>query len=99
MFSDTNRKVLTVNTIGTFNVIRLTAEMMAQGKSQQRNSFLTFSIVILTLNGTLWSFVNAGDKNAVNEGCRGVIINTASVAAYEGQMGQAGRMNFLLYPI
>jgi len=36
----------------------------------------------------------AAEKMALNEpvtadGCRGVIINTASVAAYEGQIGQA----------
>ncbi|MFJ8266764.1 3-hydroxyacyl-CoA dehydrogenase [Peribacillus asahii] len=50
-------KVISVNLIGTFNVIRLAAEKMAQ--------------------------------NEVNEsGERGVIINTASVAAFEGQIGQ-----------
>ena len=47
-----------MNTIGTFNVIRLVAEQMA--------------------------------TNEPNEGGeRGVIVNTASVAAYEGQIGQA----------
>ena len=47
-----------VNTVGTFNVIRLVAEQMTQ--------------------------------NEPNEGGeRGVIINTASVAAYDGQIGQA----------
>ncbi|WP_336881663.1 3-hydroxyacyl-CoA dehydrogenase [Rhodococcus globerulus] len=50
-------KVVTVNLIGTFNVIRLAAERISH----------TDSI----------------------EGERGVIINTASVAAYEGQIGQA----------
>lgn len=50
-------KVLQVNLVGTFNVLRLAAEQMA--------------------------------KNAPADGERGVIINTASVAAYEGQMGQA----------
>jgi NAD(P)-dependent dehydrogenase (short-subunit alcohol dehydrogenase family) len=51
-------KVIQVNLIGTFNVIRLAAAQMA--------------------------------KNAPNhEGERGVIINTASVAAYDGQIGQA----------
>jgi len=50
-------KVLTVNTIGTFNVARLAAGLMS--------------------------------KNAPNaDGQRGVIVNTASVAAYEGQRGQ-----------
>jgi 3-hydroxyacyl-CoA dehydrogenase/3-hydroxy-2-methylbutyryl-CoA dehydrogenase len=51
-------KVIQVNLIGTFNVLRLAAAQMA--------------------------------KNTPNdEGERGVIINTASVAAYEGQIGQA----------
>lgn len=51
-------KVIQVNLIGTFNVIRITAEKMT--------------------------------KNEANEcGERGVIINTASVAAFEGQIGQA----------
>jgi 3-hydroxyacyl-CoA dehydrogenase/3-hydroxy-2-methylbutyryl-CoA dehydrogenase len=50
-------KVLQVNLVGTFNVLRLAAEQMV--------------------------------KNMPADGERGVIINTASVAAYEGQMGQA----------
>lgn len=50
--------VIQVNLIGTFNVIRLAAKVMA--------------------------------TNAPNEeGERGVIINTASVAAFDGQIGQA----------
>ena len=51
-------RVIQVNLIGTFNVIRLAAAAMAQG-----------------------------EPNAAGE--RGVIINTASVAAFEGQIGQA----------
>jgi len=51
-------KVIQINLIGTFNVIRLAAEKMA-----------------------------ANEVNEENE--RGVIINTASVAAYDGQIGQA----------
>ncbi|MGE5595097.1 MAG: 3-hydroxyacyl-CoA dehydrogenase [Hyphomicrobiales bacterium] len=52
------KKVIEVNLIGTFNVIRLAASRMS--------------------------------KNTPNaDGERGVIINTASVAAYEGQIGQA----------
>ncbi|MBS4192985.1 3-hydroxyacyl-CoA dehydrogenase [Bacillus sp. FJAT-49705] len=51
-------KVISINLIGTFNVIRLASEVMV--------------------------------KNVPNEnGERGVIINTASVAAFEGQIGQA----------
>ncbi|MGP4071185.1 3-hydroxyacyl-CoA dehydrogenase [Piscibacillus sp. B03] len=52
------QKVIQVNLVGTFNVIRLTADLM---KENEANS----------------------------EGERGVIVNTASVAAYEGQIGQA----------
>jgi NAD(P)-dependent dehydrogenase (short-subunit alcohol dehydrogenase family) len=52
------RKVVEVNLIGTFNVIRLAARQMA--------------------------------GNATNsDGERGVIINTASIAAFDGQIGQA----------
>ncbi|XP_076682097.1 hydroxysteroid 17-beta dehydrogenase 10 [Andrena cerasifolii] len=55
---DDFQKVINVNTIGTFNVIRLSVRLMYE--------------------------------NTPNEdGQRGVIVNTASVAAYEGQMGQA----------
>jgi NAD(P)-dependent dehydrogenase (short-subunit alcohol dehydrogenase family) len=51
-------RVIGINLIGTFNMIRLAAETMAKGQ-----------------------------PNAAGE--RGVIVNTASVAAYDGQIGQA----------
>eukprot|EP01098_Paradermamoeba_levis_P008466 TRINITY_DN350_c0_g1_i4.p1 TRINITY_DN350_c0_g1~~TRINITY_DN350_c0_g1_i4.p1 ORF type:complete len:271 (-),score=93.96 TRINITY_DN350_c0_g1_i4:51-818(-) len=51
-------KVLTVNTIGTFNIIRLAASRMAHSHPDEH-------------------------------GQRGVIINTASIAAFDGQIGQA----------
>jgi NAD(P)-dependent dehydrogenase (short-subunit alcohol dehydrogenase family) len=51
-------RVIQINLIGTFNVIRLAAAVMA-----------------------------ANEPNAGGE--RGVIVNTASVAAYDGQIGQA----------
>lgn len=52
------QKVVNVNLVGTFNVIRLSAGLMAE--------------------------------NTPNEdGQRGVIVNTASVAAFDGQMGQS----------
>ena len=51
-------KVVQVNLIGTFNVIRLAAAQMAK-------------------------------NTPTAEGERGVIVNTASVAAYDGQIGQA----------
>jgi NAD(P)-dependent dehydrogenase (short-subunit alcohol dehydrogenase family) len=53
----TFRKVVEVNLIGTFNVVRLAAER-----------------------------IGAADEL---DGERGVIINTSSVAAFEGQIGQA----------
>ncbi|MDZ5473020.1 3-hydroxyacyl-CoA dehydrogenase [Bacillus sp. 31A1R] len=54
---ETFSKVISINLIGTFNVIRLAAEAMVQNTPNE-------------------------------EGERGVIISTASVAAYEGQIGQ-----------
>ncbi|MGS2809188.1 MULTISPECIES: 3-hydroxyacyl-CoA dehydrogenase [Nocardia] len=51
------KKVIEVNLVGTFNVIRLAAHAMS--------------------------------TNEPVDGERGVIINTASVAAFEGQIGQA----------
>lgn len=55
---DLFRRVIEVNLIGTFNMIRLAAAAMAAGPAN-------------------------------NEGERGVIVCTASVAAEEGQLGQA----------
>ncbi len=52
------RKVVEINLIGTFNVLRLSAERIARTEPM------------------------AGQE-------RGVIINTASVAAFDGQIGQA----------
>lgn len=51
-------KVIAVNLIGTFNILRLAAADMATREPNE-------------------------------EGERGVIINTASIAAFDGQMGQA----------
>jgi len=53
---DVFRKVLEINLLGTFNVMRLSAAEMA--------------------------------KNEPQRGERGVIINTASIAAFDGQIGQ-----------
>ena len=58
------QKVISVNLIGTFNVIRLAALAMEHNDPNRTNGSST-------------------------EGERGIIINTASVAAYDGQMGQA----------
>lgn len=52
------QKVINVNLIGTFNVIRLVAQAMSEQPTNET-------------------------------GERGVIINTASVAAFDGQIGQA----------
>lgn len=51
------KRVIEVNLVGTFNVLRLAAQRMAEGEPV--------------------------------DGERGVIVNTASVAAFEGQVGQA----------
>jgi NAD(P)-dependent dehydrogenase (short-subunit alcohol dehydrogenase family) len=55
---DTFAKTITVNLVGSFNMIRLSSEVMSQGA-----------------------------PNPAGE--RGVIVSTASVAAYDGQIGQA----------
>jgi len=55
---DQFRKVIEVNLVGTFNMIRLFADRAAK-------------------------------LEAMEGGERGVIVNTASVAAYDGQIGQA----------
>ena len=55
---DTFRKVLEINLIGTFNVLRLAAAGMAGNEPD-------------------------------HQGERGVIVNTASIAAFDGQIGQA----------
>ena len=52
------KRVIDINLVGSFNMIRLAADAMSKG-----------------------------EPNAAGE--RGVIVNTASVAAYDGQMGQA----------
>ena len=51
-------RVININLIGSFNMIRLAADAMAKGQP------------------------NAGGE-------RGVVVNTASVAAFDGQIGQA----------
>ncbi len=55
---DTFRKVLEINLVGTFNVLRLVASGMSANEPNE-------------------------------QGERGVIVNTASIAAYDGQIGQA----------
>ncbi|WP_027998673.1 3-hydroxyacyl-CoA dehydrogenase [Sinorhizobium arboris] len=55
---DSFARTVTVNLIGTFNMMRLAAEVMAQAEP------------------------DAGGE-------RGVIVNTASIAAFDGQIGQA----------
>jgi NAD(P)-dependent dehydrogenase (short-subunit alcohol dehydrogenase family) len=52
-------RTVTINLVGTFNMLRLAADAMAKQQPGQT-------------------------------GERGVIVNTASVAAFEGQIGQAG---------
>jgi 3-hydroxyacyl-CoA dehydrogenase/3-hydroxy-2-methylbutyryl-CoA dehydrogenase len=52
------QKIVSVNLVGTFNVIRLSAALMSDNEPNEDQQ-------------------------------RGVIINTASVAAFDGQRGQA----------
>ena len=52
------RRVIEVNLIGTFNVMRLAAQVLSQNEPNE-------------------------------DGERGVFVNTSSVAAFEGQLGQA----------
>ena len=52
------KKIIDVNLVGTFNVLRLTAAQMAK------------------------------QDPVTGDGGRGIIINTASIAGYEGQVGQ-----------
>lgn len=52
-------RALQINVLGTFNMLRLAAELMAKNT------------------------LSAGDEE------RGIIINTASIAAFDGQIGQA----------
>jgi NAD(P)-dependent dehydrogenase (short-subunit alcohol dehydrogenase family) len=52
------KRAVEINLVGTFNLIRLAADVMAKGAPNE-------------------------------EGERGVIVNTASVAAFDGQIGQA----------
>lgn len=54
---DTFRRVLEINLVGTFDVMRLAATAMSRNEPD-------------------------------DDGCRGAIVNVASVAAFEGQIGQ-----------
>jgi NAD(P)-dependent dehydrogenase (short-subunit alcohol dehydrogenase family) len=56
-------KVVTVNLVGTFNVLRLAAAAMAA-------------------------------TEPLEDGERGVVVNTASIAAYDGQIGQIGQLAY-----
>lgn len=55
---DTFRKIIDINLVGTFNVVRLAAEAMSR-------------------------------TDPLEHDARGAIVNTASIAAFEGQVGQA----------
>jgi NAD(P)-dependent dehydrogenase (short-subunit alcohol dehydrogenase family) len=61
-------RVIRVNLVGTFNVVRLAAEAMAATEPLHESG----------LGGS-----------GQGEAERGVIVNTASVAAFDGQIGQA----------
>jgi len=88
---------LAVETFGTVHVCINCAGVAPGGKTVGRNGALAldkFSQVInINLIGTFNVLRLAAEQMAKNEpgddGERGVIINTASVAAFDGQMGQA----------
>lgn len=88
-------KVLRVNTVGTFNVIRLAAERYAyHALSLSLSLYVSFGFITQSLTANLpfvpLSFFSRMSKNEPDEDKqRGVIINTASIAAYDGQVGQA----------
>lgn len=78
---DKFQRVINVNAIGTFNVIRLAAEQMMEGETQNQcgEKGQTQSVQVRDIPPPLsLSFYHTG-----------VIINTASVAAFDGQIGQA----------
>ncbi len=77
-------RVLRVNVLGTVNVTRLAAQAMADDTGAGRGSARGAGTAAGT--GTA-----AGAGSSVGDGGipdRGVIINTASVAAFDGQIGQ-----------
>ncbi len=88
---------LAVEAFGTIHVCINCAGVAPGGKTVGRNGALAldkFSQVInINLIGTFNVLRLAAEQMAKNEigddGERGVIINTASVAAFDGQMGQA----------
>ncbi len=72
---DTFRKVLDINLVGTFNVLRLAASGMSANEPLGADA---------AEPGTAERRSHGG-----REGERGVIVNTASIAAFDGQIGQA----------
>ncbi|HXH36349.1 MAG TPA: SDR family NAD(P)-dependent oxidoreductase [Plantibacter sp.] len=74
-------RVLRVNVLGTFNVIRLTADAM------QHNDPDGAAHDGAAHDGTTDGTTDSVDRLSA-DGDRGVIINTASVAAFDGQIGQ-----------
>ena len=64
-----------MNTCGTFNVIRQAVGLIGKNEPDSDNQvFLSFQLCFFL---------------KLSIGQRGVVINTASVAAFDGQMGQA----------
>ena len=86
--------------IAAFGPLRLTvscAGVANPGRILGRNGVLPLdsykAVVMINLVGSFNAMKAAADAMRHNEpdpgGCRGAVINTASVAAYEGQVGQA----------
>lgn len=72
---ETFNRVIQINLVGTFNVIRLTAEAMAATDPVVSRPGVDFG-------------ADPGSQAGPGDSERGVIINTASVAAFDGQIGQ-----------
>ena len=72
------QRVININLVGTFNVIRLVANAIAQAPPTPRGGAENDSP-----SGAVRRFCGGGFLDA------GIIINTASVAAFDGQIGQA----------
>lgn len=87
----------TIETFGKLNVVVNCAGVADAGKIKSRKGPLSLEsfnkVIRVNLVGTLnvirLAVQQMSDNVADSDGQRGVIINTASIAAFEGQIGQA----------
>jgi 3-hydroxyacyl-CoA dehydrogenase/3-hydroxy-2-methylbutyryl-CoA dehydrogenase len=80
---DVFSRALDVNVIGTFNVARLSAERM-----MKRDLDGTTTDFLSTTSSAKLDSSSSSSSLSVSSSLRGCIINTASIAAFEGQIGQ-----------